>query len=176
MASHSSEQIRNIALVGHAAAGKTTLVEGLLAATGAVGTPGSVTRGTTVSDFDPQEKRLQHSLDTSILTLEHEGIHVNLLDAPGYPEFVGRALGALEAVETAAIVINAANGIEPMTHRMMEQAQHLGLCRMLIVNKIDLPGVDIGVLLRSIRDTFGPECLPINLPADGSVAGRGLLF
>lgn len=164
---HSPEQIRNIAIVGHAGSGKTSLAEGLLHAAGVIGAPGSVERGTTVSDFDPQEKSLKHSLDTSVVTLDHEGIHVNLLDTPGYPEFVGRALGALEAVETAAVVINAANGIEPMTQRMMQQAQSLGLCRMIIVNKIDAPGIDVGALLASIRDTFGPECLPINLPADG---------
>ncbi len=168
MPSHTSEQIRNIALVGHAGSGKTTLVEGLLSAAGVIGAPGSVERGTTVSDFDPQEKSLQHSLDCTVVTLEHGGIHVNLLDTPGYPEFVGRALGALEAVETAAIVINAANGIEPMTQRMMDQARDLGLCRMIIVNRIDAPGVNAGALLGEIRDTFGPECLPINLPADGA--------
>lgn len=167
MANHSSEQIRNIALVGHAGSGKTALAEGLLVASGAASAAGSVERGTTASDFDAQEKKLGHSLDTSVLTLEHEGIHVNLLDTPGYPEFIGRALGALEAVETAAVVINAANGIEPMTHRMMQQAQALGLCRMIIVNKIDAPGINIGELLKAIRETFGPECLPINLPADG---------
>lgn len=166
MSSHTSEQIRNIALVGQAGSGKTTLAERLLSAAGAIGAPGSVERGTTVSDFDPQEKRLQHSLDSAVLTFEHEGIRINLLDTPGYPEFVGRALGALEAVETAAIVINAANGIEPITHRMMDQAGRLGLCRMIIVNRVDAAGVNVDALLREIRDTFGPECLPINLPAD----------
>lgn len=167
MPSYTSEQIRNIALVGHAGSGKTTLAEGLLVAAGAIGAPGSVERGTTVSDFDAQEKSLQHSVDCTVVSLEHEGIHANLLDTPGYPEFVGRALGSLEAVETAAIVINAANGIEPMTQRMMDQARDLGLCRMIIINRIDVPGVNINRLIEQIRDTFGPECLPINLPADG---------
>lgn len=166
--SHSSEQIRNIALVGHAGAGKTTLAEGLLVAGGAIGAAGSVERGTTVSDYDPQEKTLHHSLDATVMCLEHDGLHVNLIDTPGYPEFIGRALGSLEAVETAAVVVNAANGVEPMTVRMMEQARDLGLCRMMIINRIDAAGVDFSALLAEIREAFGPECLPINLPADGA--------
>ncbi len=168
MPSYSSEQIRNIALVGHTGAGKTSLAEGLLVAGGAIGAAGSVERGTSVSDYDPQEKSLKLSLDSSVLCLEHDDIHVNLIDTPGSPEFIGRALGALEAVETAAIVVNAANGIEPMTQRMMDQARDLGLCRMMIVNRIDAPGVNFAALLKQIRKTFGPECLPINLPADGA--------
>lgn len=168
MPGYSSEQIRNIALVGHSGSGKTTLAEGLLVAGGAIGAAGNVERGTTVSDFDPQEKSLHHSLDASVMYLEHEGIHVNLIDTPGYPEFVGRALGALEAVETAAVVINAANGIEPMTQRMMDLARDRGLCRMMIINRIDAPGVNIETLMEQIHETFGPECLPINLPADGA--------
>ena len=98
---YATELIRNIAFVGHAGAGKTTLVEALLSRAGAIRAPGSIAKGTTVSDFTDQEKRLQHSLDTSICHLEHDGRRINLMDTPGYPDFMGRALGALPAVETA---------------------------------------------------------------------------
>ena len=101
--------LRNVALVGASATGKTTLAEALLARTGAIKTAGSVERGSTASDHDPLEKRAQHSLQTSVLNLAHGGARIQLLDTPGALEFVGQSLPALEAVETAAIVVGAAS-------------------------------------------------------------------
>ncbi|NCC29059.1 MAG: elongation factor G [Gammaproteobacteria bacterium] len=167
MSDYNAEDVRNIALVGHAGAGKTTLVEALLAATGVIPTPGSVTKGTTVCDFDAMEKELLHSLDASITSFTAHAKHVNLIDTPGYPDFLGRAISVLPAVETAAIVVNAQSGIEPMTLRMMKAADHRNLCRMIIVNQIDADEIDLAQLTEQIRETFGAECLPINLPADG---------
>ena len=167
MSDYNAEDVRNLALVGHAGSGKTTLVEALLAATGVISTPGSVTKGTTVCDFDPMEKELIHSLDASITSFDAHDKHVNLIDTPGYPDFLGRTISVLPAVETAAIVINAQSGIEPMTLRMMKAADNRNLCRMIIVNQIDAADVDLAQLTDQIRETFGPECLPINLPAEG---------
>ncbi|EGV17381.1 elongation factor G [Thiocapsa marina] len=167
MSDYNAEDVRNIALVGHAGSGKTTLVEALLAATGVISTPGSVTKGTTVCDFDAMEKELLHSLDASITSFDAHDKHVNLIDTPGYPDFLGRSISVLPAVETAAIVINAQSGIEPMTLRMMKAADNRNLCRMIIVNQIDAPEVDLAQLTDQIRETFGAECLPINLPAEG---------
>jgi elongation factor G len=172
MSEYNAEDVRNIALVGHAGAGKTTLVEALLAAAGAIAEPGSVTKGTTVCDYDDMEKDLQHSLDTGIAGFASHGKHINVIDTPGYPDFLGRSLSVLSAVETAAIVINAENGIEPMTQRMWKAADSRNLCRVIIVNRIDAAGVDLGELTAQIRETFGTECLPINLPAD---AGRRVI-
>ena len=121
-ASPSIAAIRTLALVGPAAAGKTSLAESLLHRAGMIGAQGSLERGTTVSDHDPLERRMQHSLSTSIMHLDHAGTRVHLIDTPGSPDFVGQSLPALEAVETAVIVINAATGIEPMAQRMMEYA------------------------------------------------------
>ena len=163
----SPESIRTLALVGHGGAGKTTLAEALLHKAGAIVTPGSVERGTTVCDFDPLEKTYQHSLNASIAHLLHRDTRVHLVDTPGLPDFVGRAIGALPAVETAVIVINAQNGIELITHRMMHWAQKCNLCRMIVINKIDAENVDLPGLLERIQAVFGRECLPINLPADG---------
>ncbi|MBI5269734.1 MAG: elongation factor G [Burkholderiales bacterium] len=159
--------IRTLALVGPAAAGKTMLAEALLARAGAIGAPGSLERGTTVSDHDALERKLQHSLNTAVMHLTHEGVRLHLLDTPGAPDFVGQSLPALEAVETAAVVINAATGIEPMAVRMMEQAAARHLDRLIIVNKIDAPGVDLPAVLAQIQAAFGKECLPLNLPAAG---------
>jgi elongation factor G len=167
MSDYNAEDVRNIALVGHAGAGKTTLVDALLAATGAIPAPGSVTKGTTVCDFDVMEKELLHSLDSAITSFSAHDKHVNLIDTPGYPDFLGRAISVLPAVETVAVVINAQSGIEPMTLRMMKAADNRNLCRMIIVNQIDAPDADLAQLTEQIRETFGAECLPINLPADG---------
>ncbi|MED5536178.1 MAG: elongation factor G [Pseudomonadota bacterium] len=165
-ASYKTEQIRNIAIVGHAGSGKTTLIEALLQKTGAISDVGSVEKGTTVSDFTDQEKRLQHSLDATVCHLEHDGHHINLLDTPGYPDFMGRALGILPAVETAAIVVSGQAGVELVTQRMMDFTATRKLCRLIIVNQIDMENIDLHSVLREIRDTFGKQCLPLNLPAN----------
>ncbi|HET7835343.1 MAG TPA: elongation factor G [Variovorax sp.] len=161
------EAVRTLALVGASAAGKTSLAEALLHKAGAIGARGSVERGSTVSDHDPLERRMQHSLNASVMHLTHAGTRVHFIDTPGGADFLGQSLPALEAVETAAVVVNAATGIEPMTLRMMAYAAERHLARMVIVNKIDTQGVDLHGLLAQIQSTFGRECLPLNLPAAG---------
>ncbi|MDE2371622.1 MAG: elongation factor G [Burkholderiales bacterium] len=159
--------IRTLALVGPAAAGKTSLAEALLLKSGAITTPGTLERGSTVSDFDVLERKMQHSLNASVMHLHHAGTRVHFIDTPGSPDCLGQSLPALEAVETAAIVINAAVGIEPMAVRMMEYAATRHLDRLIIVNRIDAPGVDLATLLAQIQAAFGRECLPLNLPDGG---------
>ncbi|NNU44837.1 elongation factor G [Ramlibacter montanisoli] len=156
---------RTLALVGPSAAGKTSLAEALLWKAGAVGAPGSVEKGSTVSDHDPLEKRALRSLNTTLLHFEHRGITTHLIDTPGAPDFLGQSLPALEAVETAAVVINAAAGIEPMARRMMEWAKQRERDRIIIVNKIDAQGVNLQALVADIQAAFGRECLPLNLPS-----------
>lgn len=165
-------QIRNVALAGHPGAGKTTLFEALLHAGGALQAAGTIERGTTVSDHDPMEKARGHSIDTAIASIDHdpgngEAIHLNLIDTPGYPEFRGPALSALSAVETALIVVDANTGVEHGTRRLMERARERGLCRAIVVNKIDHESADCAGMLAQLREQFGPEVLPLNLPADG---------
>lgn len=159
--------IRNIALLGHAGAGKTLLAEALLYAAGSIRAKGSLVRGTTVCDHDPQARRLLHSVDATLCWLETGNAHVNLIDTPGYPDFIGRTLPTLEAVETAAVVVSAVAGVEPMSQRMMDAARERGLCRLVVVNKIDAREANPEATLEEIRDQFGRECLPINLPAGG---------
>jgi elongation factor G len=167
MPSYTTAQIRNVALVGHSGAGKTSLFEALLHAGGAINLQGSVERGSTVSDYDPMERERQHSLNSTIASIDHAGIHINLIDTPGYPDFRGPTLSALAAVETCAVVVNCVNGIEYSTVRLMEYAKARRLCRLLIVNKIDHAEADLELLVEQLRETFGNECLPINLPAKG---------
>ncbi len=166
--SYTTESIRNIALVGHGAAGKTTLVESILHHAGKLPAPGTVEKGNTVCDFDPQEKAHQHSLDSALVNLDYHDTHINLIDTPGFPDFLGQAIAVLPAVETVAVVINAQTGIESVTQRMMERAAERQLCRMIIVNKIDAENIDLPGLVDQIQDSFGRECLPINLPANNA--------
>jgi elongation factor G len=168
MAKFATEAIRTIALVGHGASGKTTLVESLLAKAGAIATAGSIERGTTVCDFDAIEKSHKHSIQSSVVHFESAGRRIHMLDTPGTPDLIGGAIGALAAVETAGIVINAQNGIEVITRRMMQWAADRQLCRMIVINKIDAENVDLPALVEQIQETFGKECLPINLPAAGA--------
>ena len=165
MPNYTTEAIRAVALVGHGATGKTTLAEALLARAGAIKAAGSVERGNTVCDYDPLEKTYGHSLNAALVNFAWREHHIHLIDTPGYPDFSGQAIGALAAVETALVVINAQTGIELATRRMMKWAQARQLCRMIVVNKIDADNVDLPALLANIQQTFGKECLPINLPA-----------
>jgi elongation factor G len=169
LAKHLIKHLRTLALVGQAGSGKTSLVEALLARAGAIPAAGSVERGTTACDYTPLEKQLQHSLKLAVASFEVNGgeqpTAIHLLDTPGYPDFLGHSLPALAAVETAAIVVNAQNGIEMMTPRFMQWAAKRGLDRMVIVNKIDAENVDLEGLLERIQQAFGKECLPLNLPA-----------
>jgi elongation factor G len=160
--------IRTLALVGPAAAGKTSLAEALLAKTGAIGAAGTLERGSTVSDFDPLERKMGHSLNAAVMHALRGDTRIHFIDTPGSADFLGQSLPALEAVETAAVVINAAVGIEPMALRMMDYAAARHMDRLIVVNKIDAPGVDLGGLLAQIQATFGKECLPVNLPDAGA--------
>ncbi|HQZ46038.1 MAG TPA: elongation factor G, partial [Usitatibacteraceae bacterium] len=165
MPKHTTESIHTLALVGHGGSGKTTLAEALLWKSGAIAAPGTVEKGSTVCDFDPMEKEYGHSLAASLVNFTYEDMHIHLVDTPGMPDFAGQSIAALAAVETAVVVINAQNGIELNTTRMMKWAKNRGLCRMIVVNKIDADNVDLPGLLRKLQDHYGKECLPINLPA-----------
>jgi len=169
-ATYTTTDIRNIALVGHAGAGKTTLAEALLYRAGVIGKMGAVEKGDTVCDFTDEEKEHGHSLISAVAHIDHNGKHINLIDTPGMPDFMGQALASLPAVETVAVVINAAAGIESVTRRMMQWAEERRLCRMIVINRIDAENTDLPALLRSIQETFGRQCLPLNLPVRGGEA------
>lgn len=168
LAAVSVQSIRTLALVGAAGSGKTTLSEAMLAHMGVINTMGSVERGNTVSDFDPHEIAWQHSLQTSLLHGHVNGKRIHWLDTPGMLDFIGHSMAALEAVETAAIVINASTGVDPTAIRMMRYAAERHMDRLIIVNKIDAAEADLPALLAQIQETLGRECLPVNLPADGA--------
>ena len=170
MPSYSTGDIRNVLIAGHGGSGKTTLVDAMLFASGTVNRKGSPADGSSFSDFEKEEKEHKHSIFASILHANHLGKRVNLIDAPGSPDLIGQAIAALPAVETVAVVVNAQSGVEVVTRRIMEAAKERGLPRALIVNKIDLPDLDLEDVIKRLQAAFGSECLPINLPTGGGKA------
>jgi elongation factor G len=161
---HLVENVRDIALVGHRAAGKTSLADALLFTAHAVDRMGSVDDGTSVGDFDDEEHKHHFSIDTHVLHADHDGKHLNILDAPGSPDFIGAALEALAAVETAVIVVSAVSGVEMNSRRMFQEATTLGLSRAIVINKLDAENIDLPDLVENIRAAFGKNCVLFNVP------------
>ena len=176
MPKYRTKDIRNIALVGHSGSGKTTLAETLLVKSGVKGEAGTVERGSTTMDHNPLERTFQHSLDSAVASLDYKGMHLNLIDTAGIPDFRGPTLASMTAVETTAIVVNAHSGIELATRRLMRRAKQRRLCRMIIINRIDADDVDLTQVVKDLREEFGPECLPINLPAENLSTVRDCFF
>lgn len=169
MPKYTTDQIRNIAFLGASGTGKTTLSEAMLSACKAIARTGKVEEGNTVSDFEDLEKEAGHSMDSSVMHLDHGGCHINLIDTPGRPDFFGKAVGSLPAVETVVIVIDAATGVQPITRRAMLRAKEFGVPTAIVINKIDTAsGLD--VVLGSIQEAFGNTCIPINVPSGGGTA------
>jgi elongation factor G len=164
MAVHHVEDVRDIALVGHRASGKTTLADALLFEAHAVDRLGSVDDGTSFADTDDEEKSHHFSIDTHVLHAEHEGKYLHLLDAPGSPDFIGAALEALVAAETALVVVSGTAGIEVSTRRMFAEAGSRGLARVFVINKLDDDKGKFAEIVTALRESFGKLCVPFNAP------------
>lgn len=175
MGQYETKDIRNVAFVGHGASGKTSLVEGILFKAGATKRLGSVDDGTSISDFDAEEKERKTTIDSSILHCNWRGREINIIDTPGYPDFIGNAIGALSAVETAIVAIAATSGIQVNTQKMWNIVRDAGLARMIVITKMDGENIDFPALLDSIRNTFGPECLPLMLPVGYGAGFKGVV-
>ncbi len=173
------EKIRNVVLVGHTGAGKTTLVEALLVATGTIPRAGRVEDGTTVSDFDEAEQRQQRSVSLALAPLEHDGYKVNLLDAPGYADFVGDLRAGLRAADAALFVVSAVDGIDGTTQLLWEECAAVRMPRAVVVTKLDKDRADFDETVAVCQRVFGEGVLPAYLPMandDGTPGGLiGLL-
>ncbi len=165
MSKHQVSDVRNVALVGHGAVGKTTLADLLLFKAGVATRAGSVTDGTSLLDTEDEERQHKYTITSSLVHFDHGGKRINLIDTPGYPDFIGQVISALRAVETAVVTLSATSGIEVNTRRCFAKAGDAGIGRMIVVNKCDLDNIRYDELLDSIRETFGAACIPLNVPA-----------
>ncbi|MCP4253170.1 MAG: elongation factor G [Candidatus Scalindua sp.] len=175
MGQYETKDIRNVAFVGHGASGKTSLVEGILFKSGATKRLGCVDEGTSISDFDPEEKERKTTIDSSILHCNWQDKEINVIDTPGYPDFIGGAIGALNAVETAVVVISATSGIQVNTQKMWDLASEAGLARVIVITKMDGDNIDYPALLDSIQNAFGEECMPLMLPVGHGSGFKGVV-
>jgi elongation factor G len=169
------DAVRNIALVGHSGAGKTTLVEALLAATGTVQRPGRVEDGSTISDHDEVEVRQQRSVSLALAPIGHGDIKVNLLDTPGYADFVGDLRAGLRAADAALFVISAVDGVDGLTRMLWEECAVVGMPRAVVITKIDQQRGDFDDVLLACQDAFGDGVLPCYFPVTGTDGPRGLI-
>jgi elongation factor G len=156
--------VRNVVLVGHSGAGKTTLVEALLVATGALTRAGRVEDGTTVTDFDDAEIRQHRSVSLALAPIEHAGIKVNLLDAPGYADFVGDLRAGLRGADAALFVVSAVDGIDGATQMIWEECAAVGMPRAIVVSKLDRERADFEETVALCQRVFGDGVLPLYLP------------
>ena len=161
---------RNIVLLGHGSAGKTTLAEAILHKTGKTNRLGTIEEKNTVADFDEEEKERGHSIHSALLYTTHNGKTINLIDTPGYPDFLGAALTSIPATDCCAIVISASAGIEINTRKLFKAATDANKPRIIIINKIDTENADLPELLKNIQQTFGSQCRCANLPTEDKSA------
>ena len=156
--------IRNVALCGHGSAGKTSLADRFLTLTKSVSGEPSVDDGTSICDFDAEEKNHKYSIEAAVTHFEHGGNSFNVIDTPGYPDFIGQVIGCLRAVEMAAVVINAGAGIEVNTRRVFQEAEKAGCGRMIILNKLDGDNLDFETIVNQIQEMWGTRCVLLNVP------------
>ena len=169
------EQIRNVVLVGHSGAGKTTLVESLLASTGTIPRVGHVEDGSTVSDFEDAEVRQQRSVSLALAPVEYDGVKINLLDAPGYADFVGDLRAGLRAADAALFAVSAADGVDGATQMLWEECARVGMPRAVVITRLDSPRADFDGAVAACARAFGSGVLPLHVPVregpDGPVTG-----
>src|SRR5262245_18047408 len=170
-------KVRNVVLVGHSGSGKTTLVEALLAVTGTIPRAGSVTDGTTVGDHDPAAIKQQRSVSLACAPLSHDGVKINLLDSPGYADFVGELRAGLRAADGALFVVSAVDGVDAATAALWEECAAVGLPRAVAISRLDHPRADFDGTLELCRGTFGDGVLPLYLPmlSDNGESVAGLM-
>jgi len=175
MAEVQTEAIRNVVLVGNSGAGKTQLAEAMLHAASVTTRLGTPQEGNTVSDFEPEEKDRQTSIFTSVMNLKWKGAHVNLLDAPGYADFVGSALWAMHAADAAVLVLSATAGVDIHSQRYFQMATEQKMARLIVVNRCDAENVDLERVAAQVREALGPQCRLMSAPVGQGPDFKGVV-
>ena len=168
------ELIRNVVLCGHGSAGKTTLADKFLTLTNTVSGSPSVDDETSICDFDPEEKHHKYSIEAAMTHFQHDGKRFNVIDTPGYPDFIGQVIGCMRAADTAAIVVNAGSGIEVNTRRVFKEAEAAGIGRMIIINKMDADNIDFEGLVAGLQEMWGARCVLLNVPIGSGENFKGV--
>ena len=171
----SVETIRNIVLCGDGSSGKTTMADNFLALTETVSGRPSVDDGTSICDFDPAEKQHKYSIEAALTNYQHAGKHFNVFDTPGYPDFIGQFIGALQAADTALTVVNAHSGIEVNTRRVFKEAGRANVGRMIVINKMDDENIDFPSLIGNIQEMWGQQCVLLNVPVGQGSDFKGVV-
>jgi len=173
MGGYSSKDLRNVVFLGHGNSGKTSLCEAILFRAGATKRQGSVDDGSSILDFDPEEKERKYSIYASMASCEWEGVRMNLVDAPGYPDYMGATLSAMEAADAAIVVVSAPDGIELNTAKLWQAAKERGLARCVVISKPDFENADPMAAIETVKEAFGQECVAVNLAVGKGSSFRG---
>ena len=163
---HTKKNLRNVALVGHSGSGKTSLAEAILFVSGKLNRMGRIQEGSTVCDYDSEEIERQISLRTSMVTTEWDGAHLNLLDSPGYADFASEVKSALRVSDGCLVVMESVTGVDAATERSWRYAEESGLPRLIFINKMDRPDIDVEQVLQQIKDRFGRQAVPLQHPVN----------
>lgn len=175
MKSFGTASIRNLALIGHGSAGKTSLVEAMMYQTGVIGRLGRIDTGTTLSDSDADEVQRKISISTSLLPVQHQGCKVNVLDTPGYADFIGEVVGAIHVADAALVVVDAVSGVEVQTERYWRMAEARGLSRVIFINKMDKENANFDDVYASLKKRFGNSVVAIQLPMGAAANFHGII-
>ncbi|MBS4007207.1 MAG: elongation factor G [Clostridium sp.] len=175
MKNYTTENIRNVALISHGGAGKTSLTEAMIYTSGATTRLGKTDSGTTTTDFDPEEIKRQITINTSLAPVEWAGVKVNLLDTPGYFDFIGDVAGALRVADAAIVVVSATAGVEVGTEKFWSYADENNLSRLVFVNRMDKENAHFAKVLTQLQEFFGSKVVPIQIPIGAEASFKGVV-
>src|SRR5215210_440533 len=175
MKSYNSDQLRNVGLFSHGGSGKTSLLEAMLFTSKATNRIGRVDEGNTVSDYDPDEIKRHISVQLSIAPLEWQDAKINVIDCPGYAEFVGEVKAGMRVSDTALLLVDASAGVEVGTEQMWKYADERGCPRMVFINKMDRENADFNMAFHSAQNVLGRKCAPMQMPIGSQQSLRGIV-